>query len=131
MKRNLFVLCLTVSLLFVGVGVSAGQMVNMVWKVDSLVDDSDTPVRFLDLDLDLGIGWIAAHGGLLFDDGAGTCTGTGYIYGNNFYVTLNLQSYFAIVNVDLNTIGGTIDLYKMGTTQTHIDSGTLTFQEMR
>lgn len=131
MKRMLFVLCMTVFLLFVCIGVSAGQMVNVVWQVDSLVDDGGAPIRFLDLDLEVGIDWIAAHGGLIFDAGAGTCVGTGNVAGNNLYFTLNLQSYFAIVSVDLNTAGGTIDLYMMGTTQTLIDSGTLIFQRIK
>ena len=39
MKRMLLVLCLTVTFLFVGISVSAGQMLNVVWQVNSLADD--------------------------------------------------------------------------------------------
>lgn len=131
MKRMLFVLGFTVIMLFSGVGVSSGEVVNAVWQVNSLVDDSGAPIRFLDLDMQLGIDWIAAHGGLIFDDGAGTCAGTGNFAGNGLYFSLNLQSYFAIVYIDFSTLGGTIDLYKMGETQELIDSGTLVFQQAR
>lgn len=121
----MFVVCI----IFFATNVFAGDIINVAWNVNSLSDDSGAPIVGLDLDMELGIHFLAVHGAALFEKAVAGCDGTGLIDGNTAHLFLNLQSYFLIGDIDLTSGNGAVHLYNSG--QQLIDSGTITIKSIQ
>jgi len=114
----LFMFCFYVS------GAGAEPIINAVWEVDSLVDDDEQQITYLDLDIEVGKYFLQAHGKIDLNTGAAPVHGSGYFVGSDLYIYLNClwYSFVAVTDASLN---GTIEIF--GADGNSIDTGTLTF----
>jgi hypothetical protein len=127
MKRNMCIV-IVLGLLFASQATFAEPIVTGLWQVNSLFDDSGAKIFSLEMDIEIGRVYLAAHGSIeLEGSGWVPVSGSGYFSENGLVFYLNVGQHLMTIFMD-NHFDGSVYIY--GPDNKPIDEGTLTYKKL-
>lgn len=124
--KKLIVLVFSLLLFLISANAMASEVINAGWNVASLHDERSISINYLEMDVKFGKRFFTSAGAIGFVDGSTSLfSGSGYIIGQDIYLSINMDVHFCIIRLNSSDLNGEITLY--GHDGKAIDSGTVHF----